>query len=148
MALRLKRASDAAALGVAGLSFGVRNSARTKFGNVKTYHESPVIGAKVFDSKWEAELCSILDAMVAAGEIRTFLDQVRVSLCAKTDAGNRRYMAVDFMVIDNQGRCHWLDAKGRVTAKWALQRDLAWHHHKIDVIGIAKGQRPPDFDAP
>lgn len=142
MALRLNKA-EASKLGLTGLSFGIRNSARTKMGNVLTWHDSPVIGEKRFDSKWEAELCKILDAMVMAKEIRTFLDQVRISLRGKSVNGKRRYMQPDFMIIDLFGRSHFWDAKGNTTADWEIKRDMAWEMHQIDVHAVKKGKALP-----
>lgn len=94
-------------------------------------------------SGWEAGLCAILDHMVAVGEVRTFLDQITITLQAHADSGKRRSMRVDFMIIDLFGRSHWWDAKGRSTAEWDLKRDLAWKMHKIDVKAVKKGAALP-----
>jgi len=88
----------------------------------------------------------ILDDMVKQGEIQTFLDQVSIRLPATTDAGKRQFMQVDFLVITNTSRYVWLDAKGRTTPKWELQRNLAFQHHGIDVIPVYKGKPLPNLE--
>lgn len=120
-----------------------RRSRTSKYGNIPTEHMSPVIGLKKFDSKWEAQLCAILDAMTLAGEITTFIDQVSIPLGADTERGRRRMMRVDFMIIDLLGRAHFWDAKAVPSAKWTLQQDIAWAKHKIDVHPVKKGKPLP-----
>jgi hypothetical protein len=144
MPIRLSK-GEAASLGIKGLSFGIRTSARTKYGNIPTHYDSPTVGEARFDSKWEAQLCNQIDTLVLGGEIRTFLDQVRLSLPGVTEDGKRRFMVVDFMLIDNFGRCHWWDAKAKPSAKWLLQRDVAWKHHRIDVKMVKRGERLPEL---
>ena len=130
-------------MGIKGLSFKIPAGRRTKFGNVPTHYDSPTLGSKRFDSKFEASLCSMLDAMKSAGQIITFIDQVSIPLGAETESGKRRMMRVDFLIIDLFGRAHFWDAKGMTTAKWGLQKDLAWKLHQIDVKAVKKGAALP-----
>lgn len=117
-----------------------------KFGNKPTFYDSPTLGPKTFDSKWEAQLCQMLDVMKQAGEIRTFFDQVTIPLPALSVGGRRRAMRVDFGIIGNDGRLHLWDAKGRTTAKWELQRDIVWQHHGLDVIPVKNRQALPPLE--
>lgn len=117
-----------------------------KYLNVPTFYDSPTVGPYKFDSKWESQLCQILDAMVKAGEIKTFLNQQSIPLPATSESGRRAMMKVDFMLIDNQRRAHWWDAKGKPSAKWKLQKDIAFQHHGIEVIPVFKGKPLPPLD--
>lgn len=132
------------ALGIKDMK-ALHRKKKTKFRNVKTRHVSPVIGDKEFDSKWEAELCRMLDFMVKAGEIRTFIDQSRIVFPAESQAGKRRVMSVDFLIIDLFGRAHYWDAKGVPTSDWEIKRDLALDHHGINVIPVKKGKGLPNI---
>lgn len=129
-----------------GIPNGQIGGRQRKFRNVPTFHDSPIIGPHNFESKWEAELCMILDDMVAKGEIRTFLHQVTIVLPATAESGRRHNMRVDYVPITYERRYHWWDAKWRMTPKWQLQRNLAFQHHGIDVKPVYKGKPLPSLD--
>lgn len=118
-----------------------------KYRNSPTVYSSPTVGEKRFASKWEAELCMMLDTLVRIGEIKTFLDEVPIPLSGATsDAGRRLCMRPDFMVIGNDGRVTFIDAKGaEPTQKWKLQRAMVSKLHGIDVIPIKRGEKLPGF---
>lgn len=143
MAIRNMRVHGGVLSGVPNSLVGGR---QRKFLNVPTFHDSPIIGPCKFDSKWEAQLCRILDDMVAQSEIRTFLNQMSICLPATSESGRRHMMRVDFVLITYDRTYHWWDAKWKATPKWDLQRNLAFQHHGIDVKPVYKGKPLPALD--
>ncbi len=141
MAIRLS-AEHARRLG--GFSFSGARHGR-KFNNKPTTYDSPVVGSYKHPSIWQAEVCQNLDMMVRANQIKTFIIEIPLRLKAQTDKGKTRIMRVDFMLIDNDGRCHWWDAKGKETSEWMLKRDLVWQQYQIDVQLVKRGKRLPQI---
>lgn len=95
-----------------------------KYGNKRTR-----CGHIVFDSKREAELYQILKAQELANEIRSVVRQVSMPL----PGDSRRRIRIDFMVIENDGRIRWMDAKGYATSEWKLKRDLVEKTYGIKI---------------
>lgn len=87
---------------------------RTRHGNQKCEYQ----GQK-FDSKHELRVFQDLELQRAAGAIRAVVRQVSLPI-----AGSRRRIRIDFMIVENDGRIRWLDAKGFSEREWLLKRDL------------------------
>lgn len=85
----------------------------TKHGNVRTF-----VDGRWFASKKEADRYCQLAVMKAAGAIRGFTCQVSLPL-----ASGKRRMIIDFMIVENDGRVRFEDAKGWTTDTWATKRD-------------------------
>ena len=106
-----------------------QSGGKSKYGNKRAWHESPLIGGRFYDSKREAKLAAQLDQEWLAGHLRYWLPQVPLPLKARTEA-RQRTMRVDFMAV-YPDRIKWLDAKGFVTPEWSLKRDLVREQYGI-----------------
>lgn len=96
-----------------------RTPRRSKFGNRRTEHTSPVVGRRVYASALEARYAAQLDARVAAGEIALWLPQVSIPV---PHTGQR--LVVDFMVIHHDGTFELADTKGAPpTRDWLRKRN-------------------------
>lgn len=102
---------------------------RSKYGNRRAWHESPLVGGRFYDSKREAKLAAQLDQEWLFGDVRYWLPQVPLPLRARSEA-RQRTMRVDFMAVYHD-RIRWLDAKGFVTPEWSLKRDLVREQYGI-----------------
>lgn len=71
-----------------------------------------------FDSKHELQVFKDFELERAAGKIRAVVRQVSMPI-----AGRRR-IRLDFMIVTNDGRVRWVDAKGYAEREWLLKRDL------------------------
>ena len=111
-----------------------QSGGRSKYGNKRVFHESPLIGGRWYDSKREAKVAAQLDQQWLAGEIRYWLPQVPLPLRARSEA-RQRTMRVDFLVV-YPDRLKWLDAKGVLTPDWTLKRDLIREQYGIWVETI------------
>ena len=102
---------------------------RSKYRNVRT-----VVDGETFDSKREAQYWHELNLREKAGEIRELARQVPFDLCCpvthNTEFPNSyenmpvvvsQYFA-DFVYIDQGGRAHVVDAKGKRTALYQLKK--------------------------
>lgn len=87
---------------------------RTRHGNQRTEYQG-----MMFDSKHELRVYKDLELQRAAGQIRGLVRQVSMPI-----AGSRRRIRIDFMIVENDGRIRWLDAKGHAEREWLLKRDL------------------------
>lgn len=87
---------------------------RTRHGNQKCVYQ----GQK-FDGKHELKTFQDLELQRAAGQIRAVVRQVSMPI-----AGSKRRIRLDFMVVCNDGRIRWIDAKGFCEREWSLKRDL------------------------
>ena len=87
---------------------------RTRHGNQRTEYQG-----MMFDSKHELRVYKDLELQRAAGQIRGLVRQVSMPI-----AGSRRRIRIDFMIVENDGRIRWLDAKGFSEREWLLKRDL------------------------
>jgi len=107
-----------------------QSGGRSKYGNRRVFYESPLIGGRYYDSVREAKVAESLDRQWSAGGIRYWLPQVPLPLRARSDA-RQRTMRVDFMVVTDEGKVRWIDAKGFVTPEWSLKRDLVREQYGI-----------------
>lgn len=113
----------------------VSKGGRSKYGNRKTEHVSPVVGRRLYDSAFEARHAAYLDTLVAAGELATWLPQVSLPL---PDTGRR--IVIDFMVVDLDGRVRFQDTKGAPpTREWLLKARILEERHGIG-IEIVRGK--------
>jgi Protein of unknown function (DUF1064) len=87
---------------------------RKRHNNQKVFYQ----GQK-FDSKHELRVFQDLELQRAAGQIRAVVRQVSMPI-----AGSKRRIRLDFMIVENDGRVRWLDAKGHAEREWLLKRDL------------------------
>lgn len=87
-----------------------------RHGNVKMRWQ----GMK-FDSKRELEKFKEYELERIAGNIRGVIRQVSIPL-----TGHKRRIRIDFMIIDNNGRIRFVDAKGHPEREWLLKRDLIY----------------------
>lgn len=88
-----------------------------------------------FASIQEAEHYSELKLMRRSGEIKWFDIQPRVRL---TDA--RILYIPDFIVMDKEGHCYWVDVKGFETPEFKLKKKL-WEFYgpgELRIIGKKK----------
>lgn len=112
MGLRFRSLADIPAQLASTLNIGVHK--RSKYGNRKT-----VVDGITFDSKREALYYKRLRLLQATGVIRGFARQVSILL----PSGHR--LRLDFVVVENDGRIRWVDAKGYMTTAWGIKRDEA-----------------------
>jgi len=73
---------------------------------------------QAFDSKHELKRWQEFEQQRALGAIRAVVRQVSMPL-----PGTRRRIRIDFLIIENDGRQRWFDAKGFETAVSKLKRD-------------------------
>jgi len=71
-----------------------------------------------FDSKHELAKFKEYELERVAGKIRAVVRQVSFQL-----PGTHRRIRVDFMLVQNNGRIDFVDAKGFATKEWELKRD-------------------------
>jgi hypothetical protein len=83
---------------------GVRESTN-KYGNTRVVWQG-----QRFDSQHELQTWKDLEAQKLCGAIRAVIRQVSLPL-----PGSTRRVRVDFLVVENDGRQRWLDAKGFLT---------------------------------
>ena len=96
---------------------------RQKYGNSKTTFQG-----QTFDSKHELETWKAFKAQELAGAIRAVIRQVSMPL-----PGTRRRIRIDFLVVENDGRHRWWDAKGYMAPEWALKRQQVRDAYGIDI---------------
>ena len=101
----------------------VTTAGRTKHGNKRTLEDGIW-----FDSQHEARKYRELQFMKAGGAIRGFTRQVTLPL----SSGKRR-LRIDFMVVENDGRVRFIDAKGFATDTWKTKRDEIEHQLGIKI---------------
>lgn len=97
------------------------NRVRPKYGNTRITYQG-----LVFDSKHELEQWKAFQLQQAAGIIRAVIRQVSIPL-----PGTTRRHRIDFLVIENDGRYRWWDAKGMDTPMAKLKR-----HQVLEAYGI------------
>lgn len=112
-ARRLQRASEAEAA----------PTRKRKYGNAKVNWQ----GAS-FDSKHELEVFKLFELQKIAGELRAVIRQVSLPL-----PGSRRRLRLDFLLIENDGRHRWVDAKGFATPLWETKRDVVEQAYGITI---------------
>jgi len=99
------------------------NARWTKYRNVPTQ-----VDGITFPSKHEADYYLQLKARKYANDIRGFVRQVSLPL-----PSHKRRLIVDFVVIENDGRTRWIDAKGFETPTFKVKRDELEHHLGIRI---------------
>jgi hypothetical protein len=82
----------------------------------------------LFDSKREARYYEGLKARVAAGEIKRFHRQVSFDL-----EGGVIYRC-DFLVIHNDDRIEYVDAKGVRTKEFNMKRRMVRARHGVEIV--------------
>lgn len=92
----------------------LRRTGRNKYNAKKTYFQ-----AQVFDSKREFRRWQELELERVAGKIRALVRQVSFRL-----PNCDRRIRLDFMIVENDGRIRFADAKGKATYDWQVKRDL------------------------
>jgi hypothetical protein len=96
---------------------------RSKYGNRPAMYDG-----RRFDSGHELARYKVLERQKAAKIIRGFAHQVTIPL-----PSGRRFMRLDFMIVENNGRITFEDAKGHITKDWAVKRDELEHHLGIRI---------------
>lgn len=91
-----------------------------------------MVGGRFYDSKREAKEAAKLDYAVSQGWVLYWVPQVTLPLKGRTEA-RQRTMRVDFMVVNDEGKVRWVDAKGFITPEWALKRDLVRDQYGIEI---------------
>lgn len=66
-----------------------------------------------------------------AGKIRAVIREVSIRL-----PGCDRRMRIDFLIVDNDGRQRWVDAKGAITKEWALKSDQVFQAYGITISTV------------
>ena len=93
------------------------------------YHNKKVMWqGEQFDSKYELEVWHALESARIAGQYRAVVRQVSMRL-----PGTRRRMRLDFMIVENDGRIRFMDAKGLETQEWKLKRDMVQQAYGISI---------------
>jgi hypothetical protein len=82
----------------------------------------------VFDSKREARHYALLKHMQTAGEIKRFHRQVQFDL-----EGGVRYIC-DFMVVHNDDRIEYRDAKGVKTKEFSIKRRMVRGRYGVEIV--------------
>lgn len=102
----------------------------TKMGQrVPKYRNSPTVHAgQRFDSQRECEAWKNFELQRIAGGIRAVISQVSMRL-----PGTTRRIRIDFMVVENDGRIQWYDAKGFETEAWNLKRKQVFDAYGISI---------------
>lgn len=85
---------------------------------------------QTFDSKHELQVFKDFELERAAGNIRAVVRQVSMPI-----AGRRR-IRLDFMIVTNDNRIRWVDAKGYAEREWLLKRDLVQNLFGITIETI------------
>ena len=98
----------------------------SKYHNVRCVFEG-----QIFDSKRELRCYKDFKLLQLSGDIRAVIRQV--SFCLP---GAHRRMRVDFLVIENDGRHRWYDAKGIETQAWSLKAAQIKDAYGIEVVRI------------
>lgn len=96
---------------------------RSKYGNTRVEFQ----GQK-FDSVRELRVWKDLKRQENHGLIRAVIRQVSLTL-----PGTARRIRVDFLVVENDKRYRWLDAKGFETAAWRLKREIVKSAYGIEI---------------
>lgn len=96
---------------------------KPKYGNEKCQFQG-----MQFDSKRELKAYQDLKLREAAGLIRAVISQVSLRL-----PGTKRRIRVDFMVVCNDGRIRWYDAKGFETAHWKAKRQQVKEAYGLEI---------------
>lgn len=85
-----------------------------RHGNVKVAWQ----GMK-FDSQRELEKFKEFELERLGGKIRGVMRQISIPL-----TGHKRRIRIDFLIVENDGRMRFVDAKGHPEREWLLKRDL------------------------
>lgn len=89
----------------------------------RKYGNTPVeVDGHKFPSKKQADYYLQLQLMKAGGAIRGFACEVTIPL-----PSGKRFMRIDFMIVNNDLTLRWVDTKGMVTKDWAVKRDELQH---------------------
>lgn len=95
----------------------------------RKYRNQPVeVDGLKFPSIKQAEYYQQLKLEKAAGAIRGFACEVTIPL-----PSGKRSMRIDFLRIELDGQCRWIDTKGFVTRDWAVKRDELQHSLGITI---------------
>jgi hypothetical protein len=97
-------------------------------GPTKYHNEKVVWQGEQFDSKHELAVFQALECARVAGQVRAVIRQVSMRL-----PGTQHRMRLDFMLVENDGRIRFLDAKGFVTSEWKLKRDQVQQAYGIAI---------------
>lgn len=100
-----------------------KTPAKTLHGNVRcTWQEH------VFDSQRERDAFVDFRTQQLAGAIRSVIRQVSMPLMDST-----RRIRIDFLVIENDGKHRWFDAKGFSTKEWNLKNAMVREGYGITI---------------
>lgn len=97
-----------------------------KYGNTRCTWQ----GMK-FDSQHERDKFREFELERIAGKIRAVVRQVSMPMY-----GSSRRIRLDFMIVENDGRIRWVDAKGYPTKEWLLKRDQVQQVYGITIETI------------
>ena len=81
-----------------------------------------------FYSEHELQTFKDFELERISGRIRAVVRQISMPL-----TGSGRRMRLDFMVVENDGRIRWVDAKGHPTKEWLLKRDLVQQAYGLQI---------------
>lgn len=81
-----------------------------------------------FDSKLELKRYREFELQCSLGAIRAVVRQVSLPLL-----GTNRRIRVDFLIVENDGRQRWFDAKGHESAVSKLKRDQVRQTYGIEI---------------
>jgi hypothetical protein len=115
------RIRNAIAAPLEGAGLEIVDRRRAKYRNIPNTWQG-----QRFDSKRELRCFQDFEMLRITGSIRAVIRQVSLPLPSTS-----RRIRIDFLVIDNEGKYFWYDAKGYETAHWAAKRQ-----HVFDAYGI------------
>jgi hypothetical protein len=106
---------------------------RRKYRNKPTWHDSPVVGLRRYDSKKEAAYAAGLDRKVAAGLNTAWWPQVPLYCGFDKDDGSPVRMVIDFKIL-RHGESSYVDVKGlKPTKDWEIKRKAVEQRYGITV---------------
>lgn len=106
----------------------------SKWNNKPTWHDSPVVGLRRYDSKREASRANQLDLLVQGGRVVAWWAQHPIHCGFDNDNGSPCRMIVDFKILWADGSVTYEDAKGpKPTEDWRIKRNAVRDLHGIEV---------------
>lgn len=109
-------------------------SKRSKWRNVPTWYESPMVGLRRYASKKEAIRARELDRWVTAGKVIAWWHQWPIYCGFDDDKGTPVRMYPDFRIMWADGSITLEDTKGAApTYDWRLKRNAVRELHGIEV---------------
>lgn len=109
------------------------NKGRRKYRNKPTWHDSPVVGLRRYDSQKEARYAASLDAQFNTMQIHAWWPQVPLYCGFDNDDGSPVRMVIDFKILE-PGGVRYVDVKGmKPTKDWEVKRKAVEQRYNIQI---------------